>query len=394
MFMTSFPSVKPRILLVGMADSIHLARWILQFEGQDFEFELVSSSPHRSLHPIIREMLDGTHKSKISIRMSTTSRYLSLPFWLVDRALGDTLRGLLIAKAIKRFKPDIVHALELQNAGYATAVAYKVLRSKTKPLLLITNYGSEIFWYKQFPNHLRKLKRLVEIADAFSAECVRDVNLAKEIGFKGKVLKTIPVSGGVDTRKQMLVARGSGPEERTAIAIKGYQNVWGQALIAIDALSQIADEISDYDIEIFSCNRKTIRAAKLVSKRTNLKIITHKKNSLTHSQVLEILRKSRVYIGLSKSDGISTSMIEAMSQGAIPIQSNTSCGNEWIRDGMDGFLVPYHNSRLVADCLLRILNDLDFAKVAQKRNFHTISQKYDKKKLSEIASGYYLELLS
>lgn len=390
--MDSTNSKNHRILLVGMADSIHLARWILQFDGLGFEFELVSSSPHRSVHPVIRDMLSGSHPSKIRLHMSKASRYLSLPFWLADRGLNDQIRGTLIRRTIRRFNPDIVHALELQNAGYATAVAYKGLESEHKPKLLITNYGSEIVWFKQFPRHLKKLKQLIAMADAFSAECDRDVRLAQEIGFKGKVLKTIPVSGGVDSNAQMLLSALVSPEQRNFIALKGYQNVWGQALIALDALSKVAPLLSRYEVEVFSCNKKTIKAAKAISKKTGLRIITHKKKTLNHAQVLEILRKSKVYIGLSKSDGISTSMIEAMSQGAVPIQSDTSCGNEWIRDGLDGFLVPYDNSNLIAERLLYILDNPEFAQTAQKNNFATIADRYDKAKLSKIASGYYYEL--
>ena len=390
--MTSILPPDKRILLVGMADSIHLARWIMQFAGLGFEFELVSSSPHRSIHPVIRDMLDGAHPSNIKIRMSNTSRYFSLPLWMADRFLGNCLRGALISRSIRNFKPSIVHALELQNAGYATAVAYKKIRRGARPKLLITNYGSEIVWFKQFPKHLIRLKELVSLADAFSAECDRDVRLAVEIGFKGIVMKTIPVSGGVDPESQMSMARLSQPEERHVIALKGYQNVWGQALVALDALSKIAPLISDFKIEVFSCNRKTIKAAREISKNTGLRITTHKKNSLSHSQVLDILRRSRVYVGLSKSDGISTSMIEAMSQGAVPIQSNTSCGNEWVRDGVDGFLVPYDDSNLIADRLLFILGNLEFAQAAQKKNFETIAEKYDNSKLSKIASSYYQEL--
>lgn len=390
--MSSRSIKKQRVLLVGMADSIHLARWILQFTGLDFQFELVSSSPHRSVHPVIREMLSGSHPAKINIRMSKISRYFSLPLWLADRVFKDALRGGVIRRAIRMFKPEIVHALELQNAGYASAAAYKWIKDENRPKLLITNYGSEIVWFKQFPRHLKKLKQLVALADAFSAECDRDVRLAKEIGFKGKVMRTIPVSGGVDLNEQMVSAKLTRSDERYLIAVKGYQNVWGQALIALDAISKVAPHISDYEVEVFSCNRKTIKAAKAVSQKTGLRISTHKKKSLTHPQVLEILRKSRVYIGLSKSDGISTSMIEAMSQGAVPIQSNTSCGNEWIRDGLDGFLVPYDDATLVAERLLYILDNPEFAQQAQKTNFDTIAAKYDSAKLSKVASGYYSEL--
>ena len=46
-----------------------------------------------------------------------------------------------------------------------------------------------------------------------------------------------------------------------------------------------------------------------------------------------------MYIGASKSDGISTSFLEALCLGAYPIQTNTSCANEWINLGFFGSII-------------------------------------------------------
>ena len=387
-------SQKPRrILVVGMADSIHLARWFKQYSDENLEFVLVSSSPHRRVHSMIDKFIRGSEVFTPTIKMPWVSRYFSLPMWLADKFLGDMLRGSLVARQITRFDPELVHALELQNAGYATAVAYKLLGSRPKPKLLITNYGSEIVWFKQFPVHLNKLKNLMRISDAFSAECSRDVQLAKEIGFEGEVMPTIPVSGGIDKSQLAPKSDLSEIQSRKSIVIKGYQNVWGQALVALRAIESVAPSLNGYTVELFSCNRETVVAAKRLKTKTGLDIRTYKKHQLTHPEVLGLMRRSRVYIGLSKSDGISTSMIEAMSQGAIPIQSNTSCGNEWIRSGQDGYLVAHDDWKAVASNLLHVLKDDEFALGAQGRNLDTISEKYDSAKLSKTAVGYYEKLL-
>lgn len=390
------PSVNrlPRVLLVGMADSIHLARWILQFEHSGLEFKLISSSPHRRLHPDIALMVAGKHPSGLRVSMPWVSRYLSLPFWLLDRFVSDYFRGTLVRYQIRNWNPDLVHALELQNAGYSAARAFDGLLDAEKPKFLITNYGSEIVWFRKFPRHLVKLQHLVSIADAFSAECNRDVVLAREIGFRGRVLQTIPVSGGIDASSEMEKAISVDFHQRTSIAVKGYQNVWGQALNALRAIEEIAPELGGITIELFSCNLKTVRAATQLARRTGLNVVAHKKHSLRHKDVLEIMRRSVAYVGLSKSDGISTSMIEAMSQGAIPIQSNSSCGSEWLVDGRDGFLVHYTDIRAVSMALKKIATDEDFVKSAQVRNFATIAERYDKNVVSEVARGYYSQLLA
>jgi hypothetical protein len=311
----------------------------------------------------------------------------------MDRFTGNLLRGLLVRSEIKKFKPDLVHALELQNAGYSTAAAYRGLAKEKRPKLLITNYGSDVYWFRQFPSHMKKLRELAAFADAFSAECVRDTALAKEIGFDGIFMETMANSGGIKIDEDAIATEAQGGSERKTIVIKGYQNVWGQALVALRAIESLASELRVFRIEMFSCNSKTIKEARRLSKTTGLEIITHKKHALSHSEVLAIMRNSIAYIGLSKSDGISTSMIEAMSQGAIPIQSNTSCGNEWIRSGQDGYLVAHDDWQAVASNILHVLQDDEFALAAQAKNLDTISDKYDSAQLSKTAVGYYEKLL-
>jgi hypothetical protein len=57
------------------------------------------------------------------------------------------------------------------------------------------------------------------------------------------------------------------------------------------------------------------------------------RNPISHQEVLDALGRSLLYFGFSKSDGISTTFLEALIMGAYPIQTNTSCANEWISQG-------------------------------------------------------------
>ena len=222
-----------RILIVGMADSIHLSRWIAQFDSSGIIFEVISSSPHRKVHSGITERA-GNSKN---LSMKWFSRYFSLAMWLADRLLSDWVRGAYIAWRISRFKPDIVHVHELQNAGYATRRAYQLLGG-TKPKLIVTNYGSEIVWFSKFPSHRKRLKALLEIADGFSAECTRDYKLAKRLASGFIQLPLMPVAGGLDKNQQK-------ERFRNRIAIKGYENHWGKALVALNAVASIRSEIPD-----------------------------------------------------------------------------------------------------------------------------------------------------
>lgn len=352
-----------KILVVGMADSVHLSRWLAQFKDSEHEFRIVSSSPHRRIHPQLKELLELPNYS-----MSWLSRILSLPLWILDRFASDRLRGLLVAMQASNFQPDLVHVLEFQNGGYAYLRAVQFSKAIGKMKLLLTPYGSDIYWYQNEPSHLKRIKKLLALANGISSECRRDEILAKKYGFVGALMPRVPAFGTVG-----IVTPDPDRSNRRAIAVKGYQNKWGQALLSLQALEQIAGSLDGYEIVLYSCNSETLRAAKGFAQRTGLAVTAHGKGTLPNSEVLAIFQRSVLYIGLSTSDGISASMIEAMANGAIPIQSDSSCCGEWLEDGVGGHLVRYHDVNRVSTLVLEILANQDWQQRAALANHDRLS---------------------
>ncbi len=369
-----------KILIVGMADSVHLSRWLAQFNKNDIEFEIVSSSPHRKVHPEIWKLL----RNSDAVRMHWVSIYLSLPMWLMDRVLSDWVRGCFLAWRIRRFLPDIVHVNELQNAGYCTRRAWNLI-GDYKPKLIITNYGSELNWYAKFPRHQKKLSWLVQTADGFSAECQRDYDLARQLSSKFRPLAKLPVSGGIEPNS---ASEGS----RQIICVKGYQNRWGKALFVLRHLRALAQELRTFEIVVFSCNASVYLWIKWLQLGRALNIRGFRKGALSHKEVLSLLSRSKVFIGHSLSDGISTSMLEAMAMGAIPIQTSTSCASEWFQDKVSGFLItPFDSDQLKESILMTVSDSFDFGK-AQMINYSRIRQNCNPEEIAKIARNYYVSL--
>jgi len=369
-----------KVLLVGMADSIHLSRWLAQFDSSDINFEIVSSSPHRRVQAGLMQRV----KESPRVSMTRFSRYFSLIMWAADRVLSDWVRGAYIALRILKSRPDIVHVHELQNAGYATRRAYQLLR-RIRPKLIVTNYGSEIVWFSKYPSHKKKLRALLELVDGFSAECSRDYDLAAELASGFQKLPLMPVAGGL--------APNLMPEEaRTKIAIKGYENHWGKAIVVLEALAEISTQLEGMELVFYSCNKPVLAVARRVERETGLKITTHKKGALSHAQVLDLFRTSLIYVGHSLSDGISTSMLEAMAMGAIPIQTCTSCANEWVLDGKTGFLVEPNDTESIKAAVISVLESNFDSDRARSENYKVVESRYDPDMLSAIAFTYYENL--
>jgi glycosyltransferase involved in cell wall biosynthesis len=148
----------------------------------------------------------------------------------------------------------------------------------------------------------------------------------------------------------MMELRQEGPvSERKVILLKGYQNWAGRALVGLRSLSRCADLLKEYRIVIFSASSEVEMAATLFSQDTGISV-----EVLPISDNYELLRwhgRARIYIGLNITDGISISSLEAILMGAFPIQSNGGCSNEWIVNGINGFIVPPEDPDVIVEVI-------------------------------------------
>jgi glycosyltransferase involved in cell wall biosynthesis len=110
--------------------------------------------------------------------------------------------------------------------------------------------------------------------------------------------------------------------------------------------------------------------------------------SLSHAVAIDLLSESVVCIGASKSDGISTTFLEALAVGCYPIQTNTSCANEWLSQGfMASIVEPTTNAILEELC--RVLSDKDVLFHASQNNVKLAREKLAYTRISSVAKEFY-----
>lgn len=364
-----------------MLDSIHTARWLGQFQNSNVEFLLFPSSPQRRLVGDLENLLDSNFEA--SYALVPGARWFALPLWFFDKFLGNFFRGFLLKKVISRFTPDFIHALELQNAGYLLLTAgSKNVPKQSK--IIVTNWGSDIYWFRKFRKHRERISALLSMADYYSAECNRDIDLALKFGFKGEILPVLPNAGGFSSS---LLEKPVGlVSTRRVIAVKGYHGWAGRAKIALDAIGTIHQELEGASVVVYSANYSVAKQARKLSRETKLQVTVHRKGKLTHAEMMKLFEEAKIYVGVSRSDGISTSLLEAMAMGAIPVQTSTSCCEEWFQD--TGVLVHEISRKSIADAILK---GLDLAKLQSNsdRNREIIREKASAVGILSAAKTFY-----
>ena len=374
-----------KVIVVCMLDSPHTARWLSLFSHQEIEFYLFASTPNRRIHPIIQSLIRRDAPTIAEYRVISPSLIPSLFHWVAKFAFRIDIRPRILASRVLKIAPDFVHAMELNHAGYLWSDSTKYLTTN-RPNAIATNWGSDIYWFSRFEKHHSKIMRLLSQIERYSAECERDVVLAIELGFKGIIMPVVPNAGGFPLND--LEVKNPEIATRRIIAVKGYQSFVGRASISLAAIRACKSELRGYQVVIYSANLQTVFRAKLIKLLDGIEIQVHRKKKLSHNEMKNLFSNSAIYLGVSLSDGISTSLLEAMAFGAFPIQTNTSCANEWIVCGTSGFLVSASIDD-VADKLKIALEDTDLRERASLINKKVAIDRLDNLKISQTVEAFY-----
>ncbi|MFT4038033.1 MAG: glycosyltransferase [Thermomicrobiales bacterium] len=355
------PGRGPRILLVGMADSIHLARWIAQFAGLGWDLHLFperAATPHPNLAGV-------TVWDWAPVTRSDPGRDLLVrnPLTLRDRTLTAAgrppSRAAVLAGLIQKLRPDVLHTMEFQHAGYLAVDAWDRLTMEPKPAWIASNYGSDIHLFGRLSEHRPQIRALLERADIHHCECARDLAHGHTHGFAGADAELVPMGGGWDLDAVSVFRQPGRVSRRKTIALKAYEGWAGRAGVALEALRRCADLLPAYTLELYRCDDDMLARAQILSKETGIAV--RRQSTLyaeaTYEDILALHGRARISIGLSISDAISTSLLEAMLMGSFPVQSNTGCCDEWITSGVNGILTPAEDPAAVAVAIRKALTD-------------------------------------
>ena len=107
-----------KVLLIGIANSIHTARWVEQFQSQSIEITLIPSTARRKIHPKILSLLDS--EQELTLKLPPIFYAISIPLGVLDFFFKGRAMGFVLRFWLRRYENyfDVVHAMELQHAGY------------------------------------------------------------------------------------------------------------------------------------------------------------------------------------------------------------------------------------------------------------------------------------
>lgn len=266
---------------------------------------------------------------------------------------------------IQEIQPDLVHSLEMQSQTYHVLP----VRKKIKFQWAYFSWGSDLFLYQNDKIHLPKIKEVLRHLDYFFADNTRDIKLAKQLGFQKEDTHVFPGGGGYQLKHY---AKYLTPlQERKTILIKGYHHWAGRALFVLEALVLLKDELSEYDIYVYSAHQVVVERIEALNHKFNMNIAyTTRRQELSHEELLSKFGRALLAIGNSISDGIPNTLLEAIICGAFPIQSNPGgVSEDYIEDGINGYLIQSPESKEeIANHIKNALSDQELLANAFEKN--------------------------
>jgi glycosyltransferase involved in cell wall biosynthesis len=376
------------VLLIGMLNSVHFANWLERIQSIDKVIYLYPSRQYKTLHPKIAHIVSNNPSIKIVsvipiLRISVYLEFLLDTRWF--KWLPYYSRENRLTRLLRKTRFSKIHALEIQHAGYLLYASLP--NDRLFDNVIITNWGSDIYFYGQFPDHAARIKECLEMASYYSAECARDYQLAEKFGFKGINLPLVPNS--TTFSEAHFDQAFTYPSQRNQIIMKCYGSTFGYGEI----LLQLADEALalyvDLRVYAYSVTDELITLADEIKEKHHGRFrYTSVRLPIQHKEMLEEFSQSRIYIGASRSDGISTSFLEALATGAYPIQTSTSCAGEWVGSGASAGIVQ-PNKSAIQEKLKEVVYDFEALREAQERNLELARERLSFLAISKISRDFY-----
>jgi glycosyltransferase involved in cell wall biosynthesis len=349
----------PKILFVAMTESIHTARWINELRDTGWDIHIFPSA-RWNVHPELQNVTvhgfrfipEGNYNNirfsgAVPIILPDSLNKINSLFQQALEKTGE-YRINQLKKVIKKVKPDIIHTLEMQHAGYLTLNAK--IHTNSFPPWIYTPWGNDIYFFGRLPKHKSYIKDVLSSCNYYIPKSDRDIKLAKEFGFKGEILTKLPGNGGININKYKSYWQSGKCSDRNIIMVKGYQGPMNRALVALRALELCSDILENYSILVYSATTEEVKN-KIDLLKNDTKLSISIINEKSHAEMLKLYGAAKMSISANITDGVSNSLLESMVMGTFPIESNTSCANEWITHEQTGCIISPEDPESIANAI-------------------------------------------
>jgi L-malate glycosyltransferase len=309
------------------ADSVHSWRWIKYFADRGHGVTWISFTPTEL------EEIPGVDYRVVRGGVLSARRE-------IGRILAATA-------------PDVVHAHYAGRYGLLGAL------SGYQPYVL-TAWGSDVLFAGQSWVKGPFVKYALRKAQVVT--CDAEHMRTAMVGLGVEDQKIHRINFGIDTT-DYIPAAPDDPRSQYAttdgpmiVSLRNFEPVYDVATL-IRAIPVVLDRCANARFVIGGSGSEEGMLKGLVEALGLNRFVTFT-GRLDRDEIKRLFQAAAVYVSTAKSDaGIAASTAEAMACGVPAVVTDSGENRDWVRDGQEGFLVPVGDSKSLAECILRLLDD-------------------------------------
>ena len=291
---------------------------------------------------------------------------------LIHSRFSAGLRYIVEASKLRAILKSI--SAEILVALYGSGYAMLAYMSRFRPYAVYT-VGSDILLTNRIKQSMIRLalNNAVRVFanGRYLAEKTREIATAAQV---------IPLYIGIDTAKFRISTPMDTPIK--IVCTRGFLPVYNNEYL-IQGLSLLSDTAPAHTTTFISkgptLNQVRALADNLLTseKRPNVYFL----NGATEDELIRTLQNSHIYVSLSRSEGTSISLLEALACGLFPVVSDIPQNREWITpEDNNGILVPLDQPSALAQALYRAMIDKDLRMRSAQHNRRLIEERACRKK--------------
>jgi glycosyltransferase involved in cell wall biosynthesis len=224
----------------------------------------------------------------------------------------------------------------------------------------------------------RKIRRWLTRVSLEDANIVlsNGIHLAARTQQLAPRARVLPLYLGIDTTRFAPIARENNGEIRM-LSTRGFIPVYNNESI-VRALGLIGRTETPLRITFVSAGPTLPQVLALAERTLSNKefVKTEFLGGVNADEIVEQIQHADIYLSMSRSDGTSTSLLEAFAGGAFPVVSDIPANREWIDpQAKNGLLVPLDDDQALADAIGVAVADSELRRRASDHNRKLVIQR-------------------
>jgi glycosyltransferase involved in cell wall biosynthesis len=265
----------------------------------------------------------------------------------------DLKAGWKLSRALSRLKPDIVHAHDPHGVAMAS-VALSMLTTPPAPPLVVSRRVDFRLKRNSFSRwKYRQVNLFIASSDAIRDLLVQDGVAAGQVVtvHEGIDVDRMAGIGDANVHEAFWLPHGA-PVVGNVAALVGHK---GQRHL-IDAMPLVIREVPDARLVILGEGELRPQLEHQVK---HLHLDKHVVLPGFRADVLALIKGFDMFVMSSETEGLGTSLLDAMAAGKACIGTCVGGIPEVIADGVTGLLVPPHDPPALAGAVVRLLKNGD-----------------------------------